>query len=76
VQHSETFSNWAGFAFIVLGVAMIALAGVRFAKTLKNIDSPDEVASPGERFDLVLAAMIGSLGVSLLLYMSVVNITF
>jgi putative membrane protein len=74
--HSETFSNWAGFAFIVLGIAMIALAGWRFAKTAKDIDSGDEVASPGERFDLVLAVLIGLLGVSLALYMSVVNLSF
>ena len=55
---------------------MIALAGWRFAKTAKDIDSGTEVASPGERFDLVLAVMIGLLGVSLVLYMSLVNLSF
>jgi putative membrane protein len=73
---SETFSNWGGLAFIVLGIAMIALAGWRFVKTAKDIDSRDEVASPGERFDLVLAVLIGLLGVSPALYMSVVNLSF
>ena len=74
--HSETFSNWGGFAFIVLGIAMIVLAGWRFAKTAKDIDSGDEVATPGERFDVVLAVLIGLLGVSLALYMSAVNLSF
>ena len=74
--HSETFSNWAGFAFIVLGIAMIVLAGWRFVKTAGDIDSGDEIATPGERFDLVLAVLIGLLGVSLALYMSAVNLSF
>ena len=67
---SEAFANWAGLAFIVLGIAMIVIAGVRLAKTAKEIETDDEVASAGARFDLALAALIGLLGASLLLYMS------
>jgi inner membrane protein YidH len=67
--HGQAFANWAGLAFIVLGVAMIVLAGLRFAKTAKEIETDDEVASPGARFDLALAAMVGLLGASLFLYM-------
>ncbi len=43
---------------------------MRFTRTTKDIDSEDEVASPGERFDLALAIMIGLLGASLALYLS------
>jgi len=68
--HGERFANWAGLAFIVIGVITIAIAGLRFTKTAKDIDTEEEVARPGERFDLALAVMIGLLGASLALYLS------
>jgi putative membrane protein len=68
--HGQAFANAAGLAFILIGVAMIAIAGVRFVKTAKDIDSEHVVASPGERIDLALAALIGILGLALLLYLS------
>jgi putative membrane protein len=68
--HGEAFANWAGLAFIVLGVGMTVIAGARFAKTARDIEADDEVASPGARFDLALASLLGLLGASLLLYMS------
>jgi inner membrane protein YidH len=68
--HGERFANWAGLAFIVIGVITVAIAGVRFTKTAKDIETDAEVASPGERFDLALAIMIGLLGASLALYLS------
>lgn len=68
--HGEGFANWAGLVFIVIGIVTIAIAWLRFARTAKDIDSQDEVASPGERFDLALALMIGLLGASLALYLS------
>ena len=70
VPHGEGFANWAGLAFIVIGVATIAIAGLRFAKTAKDIETEGEVASPGDRFDLALAVIIGLLGASLALYLS------
>ena len=66
----QAFANVAGLAFILLGVAMIAISGFRFIRTTKEIDAEELVASPGERFDLALAALIGLLGVALFLYMS------
>lgn len=68
--HSQAFANAAGLAFIAIGVAMIVLAGLRFVKTGKDIESEQVVASPGERVDLALALLIGLLGVSMLLYLS------
>ena len=68
--HGERFANWAGLAFIVIGIVTIVIAWLRFARTTKDIDREDEVASPGERFDFALALMIGLLGVSLALYLS------
>lgn len=67
--HGQAFANAAGLAFIGIGVAMVALAGFRFGRTAKDIETDDAVPSPGERFDVVLAGMIGLLGVALFLYM-------
>ena len=69
-SHSQMFANFAGLAFILLGVGMIAIAGFRFMRTTKEIDADETVPSPGERFDLALAALIGLLGLALFLYMS------
>jgi putative membrane protein len=68
--HGQKFANAAGLAFIALGVAMIAIAGIRFVWTARAIESDETVASPGERFDLALAVLIGLLGASLFLYMA------
>jgi putative membrane protein len=68
--HGERFANWAGLAFIVIGVVTIAVAWLRFSRTTKDIDTAEEVASPGERFDLALAILIGLLGASLALYLA------
>jgi putative membrane protein len=69
-SHGQAFANAAGFAFILIGVTMVAVAGVRFVRTARDIDSERVVPSPGERFDLALAALIGILGLALLLYLS------
>jgi putative membrane protein len=66
--HGQKFANAAGLAFIAIGVAIIVLAGIRFAWTAKAIESEATVPSPGERFDLALAVLIGLLGAALLLY--------
>jgi hypothetical protein len=47
-------------------VATIAIAGVRFVRTAKDIDSDAVTWNPGERFDLALAVLIGILGLALL----------
>jgi len=67
---SLAFANAAGLAFILLGIALIALAGWRFVQTAKDIDSDTEVESPGECSDLALSGMIGVLGIALFLYLS------
>ncbi|MGB7037969.1 MAG: hypothetical protein WBD71_20865, partial [Xanthobacteraceae bacterium] len=60
----------AGLAFIAIGIAIIAVAGWRFARTTKELETDDEVPSAGARFDVALAGLIGLLGVSLFLYLS------
>jgi putative membrane protein len=68
--HGQALANAAGLAFIAIGVVMIVISGFRFVRTAKDIERDDAVPSPGERFDLALAALIGLLGVALFLYLS------
>jgi putative membrane protein len=68
--HGQKLANAAGLAFIAIGVVMVGIAGVRFIRTAKDIEIEDAVPSPGERFDLALAGLIGLLGVALFLYLS------
>ena len=68
--HSQMVANLAGLAFIGIGVVMIVIAGMRFVKTAKAIETEEAVPSPGERFDVALAILIGLLGAALFLYLS------
>jgi putative membrane protein len=68
--HGGEFADLAGLAFLILGIAIIAMAGWRFVQTARDIDREDEVPSPGERFDLMLAGMLGLLGAALFLYLA------
>jgi putative membrane protein len=68
--HGQMIANMAGLAFIGIGVLMIVIAGFRFRKTARDIETEDAVPSPGERFDVALAILIGLLGAALFLYLS------
>jgi putative membrane protein len=64
------FANAAGLAFIFIGVAMIAIAAIRFFRIAKEIDDKETESGSGPLFDLVLAALLVLLGASLFLYLS------
>jgi putative membrane protein len=68
--HGGAIANAAGLAFVALGIAMIGLSTIRFVKTTKAIESEQDAPNPGERLDLVLASLIGLLGLSMFLYLS------
>ncbi|MGB8182341.1 MAG: DUF202 domain-containing protein [Stellaceae bacterium] len=68
--HSQKFANEAGLAFILLGVAMIAIAAIRFFRIAKDIERSKTVPSSGSPFDLALAALLLLMGFSLFLYLS------
>jgi putative membrane protein len=66
----QEFGNIVGFALIILGTAMIAVAAARFLVTAKQIDSDQPYPSTGARIDVALAALLVLLGLSLVLYLS------
>ena len=63
------FGGVAGLALLVLGLAMVAVAGVRFLATARQIDSPDQHLTVGSRLDVALAALLFLLGCSLFAYL-------
>ena len=65
----SALANAVGLLFVLIGMAMMVIATLRFFKTAKEIDTEETVPGPGVRFDLVLAALLFLLGCSLLLYL-------
>lgn len=63
------FANDAGLAFILIGVAMIVVAAIRFFRIAKQIDDSKTVSSSGVLYDFVMAALLALLGLSLFLYL-------
>ena len=63
----QGFANAVALAFILLGVAMVAIATIRFFRIAREIDREDVVHSAGSLFDLVLGALLLLLGLSLFL---------
>ncbi len=70
MAHREGFANFAGIAFLLLGIGTIAVSVWRFFRIGKQIEAEDEMRSVGERFDLALAGLLVLLGCSILLYLS------
>jgi putative membrane protein len=66
----QRFANVAGLSLIILGTAIVAIAGFRFVKTAKLIDSKKTLPGLGSRLDLALAALLFLLGCSLFVYLS------
>src|SRR6516162_5201731 len=54
----QRFGNIVGLTLIVMGTGMVALAGVRFVVTARNIDSATEQPGTGSRIDVALAALL------------------
>ena len=64
------FGNIAGLALIVLGVAMIVVATIRFRRTARAIDSPDVLPRIGSQADIGLACLLILLGFAPFLYLA------
>jgi putative membrane protein len=59
----------AGLLLIVLGGAMMALAALRFRKTMLDIDAAEIRPGPGARLDITLAGLLFLLGAILFVYL-------
>jgi hypothetical protein len=57
-------------ALLLLGVAMTAIAAMRFLKTRMAIDSPELHSVAGLRLDVALAALLALLGLALMFYLA------
>ena len=68
VTRSE-FGHVAGLVLIVLGIVMIFLSAVRFARNARELDQEKVFPGTGSRFDLALAALLIILGGALLFYL-------
>jgi putative membrane protein len=64
------FGQIAGLVLIVLGILMIFLSGVRFARNAREIDDEKVFLGTGSRIDLALAALLILLAIALLFYLS------
>ncbi len=66
----DDFANLTGLAFLLMGIAMVAIAALRFFRTARQIDAETVTPGPGVRFDMALASLLVLLGAALLLYLS------
>jgi len=64
------FGHVAGLVLIVLGMAMILVAAIRFARNAREIDLDRIFPGTGSRIDLALAALIILLAGGLLFYLT------
>ena len=62
-------ANAIGLVFVLLGMATMVIATLRFFKTAKQIDAEEVVLGPGLHFDLALTVLLVLLGCSLFLYL-------
>ena len=67
IPRSE-FGHVAGLVLIILGMVMILISAIRFAKNAREIDDEKIFPGTGSRVDLGLAALLVLLAAALLFY--------
>lgn len=68
IPHGD-FGQMAGLVLIILGIVMILVAALRFARNAREIDASKEFPGTGSRVDLALAMLIILLTGALLFYL-------
>jgi putative membrane protein len=63
------FGHVAGLVLILLGMTMIFVATIRFARNAREIDQAKEFPGTGSRIDFALAALLILLAAALLFYL-------
>ena len=63
------FGHYAGLVLIVLGMAMILIAAVRFARNAREIDDEKTCPGTGSRVDFALAVLLILMASGLMFYL-------
>jgi len=63
------FGHYAGLVLIVLGMAMILIAAMRFARNAREIDDEKTYPGTGSRVDFALAILLILMASGLLFYL-------
>lgn len=63
------FGHVAGLVLILLGMAMIFIAAIRFARNARDIDKEKVIPGTGSRVDFALAVLLILLAGALLFYL-------
>jgi putative membrane protein len=68
-QSTRLFGRYDGLALIVLGVALIVIAAVRFFRTAKLIEDPGPQQAPSRRLELIFSLTLALLTAALCIYL-------
>jgi putative membrane protein len=66
---AEAFGRYDGLAFIFSGVGIVVLATMRFVRTARRLNQPEEYATKSVRAELVLASVLVLLVASYSIYL-------
>jgi putative membrane protein len=66
-----SFSSFVGIALVLIGAAAIFAAGYQYRKFSASIPTQDLPTSYNRAFPIVLAVLLGSLGLALAIYLAV-----
>jgi putative membrane protein len=67
-QLAGPLGRFEGIALILVGIALIVIAGIRFARTARLIDQPDDVATGSGRAEMVLTILLTLLATGFCVY--------
>ena len=63
--------RYDGFALIIVGIAIILLASIRFVRTARLIDDPEPRLLQGVRAEIVISALVALLAAGYSIYLVV-----
>ena len=68
-QSTRWVGRYDGLALILVGVALILIAALRFVRTAKMIDDPSPRMASGTRFELAVTVILALLTAALCIYL-------
>jgi len=70
-RFSTPFGRYDGLALIVVGIALIVIAAIRFARTTRYIDDPEPRKASDVRTEMALAGILALLAAAFSIYLVV-----